>query len=91
MKVDVNSLVRTLPPALSAQAADKNNAATESTTDDRVTLGSSESAVRSLTAQAMEIPQIRQDKVDQIREAINNGTYNLDPLAIADAMIKSGE
>ena len=91
MKVDNNSLVRMLPPALGAQAAEKNNAATESATGDRVTLGSSDSVVRSLTAQAMETPQIRQDKVDQVRGAINSGSYNLDPHAIADAMIKSGE
>jgi negative regulator of flagellin synthesis FlgM len=91
MKVDFNSLASMLPTALSAQAAGKNTAATESATDDRVTLGSSDSVVQSLTAQALETPQVRQDKIDQIREAINNGSYSLDPHAIADAMIKSGE
>jgi flagellar biosynthesis anti-sigma factor FlgM len=91
MKVDVNNLASMLPTALGAQAAEKNNHTTESSTDDRVTLGSRDTQVPSLTAQAMETPEIRQDKVEQIRQAINNGSYNLDPHAIADAMIKSGE
>jgi negative regulator of flagellin synthesis FlgM len=91
MKVDVNSLASTLSTALGAQAAEKNKPTAKASTDDRVTLGSRDTRVPSLTAQAMETPEIRQDKVEQIRQAINNGSYSLDPHAIADAMIKNGE
>ena len=91
MKVDINSPASMPLAPSSTQAAGKDKVATSAATEDRVTLASNDALVRSLTAEAMETPQIRQDKVEQIRQTINNGSYNLDPQAIADAMIKSGE
>jgi flagellar biosynthesis anti-sigma factor FlgM len=35
----------------------------------------------------MSSPEIRQDKVASLQQAVSNGTYQLDPNAIAGAMI----
>jgi len=58
-------------------------------TEDTTTFSSDSLAVTNLAAQAMQTPEIRQDKVDSLREAIHNGTYQVDPAAVADAMLKN--
>ena len=42
----------------------------------------------SLTALAMQTPDVRQDRVSALREAVRNGSYQLDPGKIADAMLQ---
>ena len=55
--------------------------------EDRTTFKSDSASVSSLVSQAMNSPEIRQDRVDQLKQAISGGQYKLDPRAIADAMI----
>lgn len=45
--------------------------------------------VASLVSQAMDQPEIRQDKVDAIKAQIAAGTYEINPSKIADAIITS--
>lgn len=54
---------------------------------DRTTLTSGSSEVSSLVGEAMNTPEIRQDKVQNLQQAIANGQYQLDPDQIAGAMI----
>ena len=54
---------------------------------DRTTLSSDTASVQSLVSTAMNSPEIRQDKVDSLRTAINSGNYKLDPNEIASSMI----
>jgi flagellar biosynthesis anti-sigma factor FlgM len=35
----------------------------------------------------MSSPEIRQDKVDSLTQAVNSGTYQLDPAKIAASML----
>jgi flagellar biosynthesis anti-sigma factor FlgM len=35
----------------------------------------------------MSSPEIRQDRVDSLKQSIDNGTYELDPAKIASSMI----
>jgi anti-sigma28 factor (negative regulator of flagellin synthesis) len=35
----------------------------------------------------MSTPEVRQGTVDSLREAVNNGTYELDPNKIAASMV----
>jgi len=44
-------------------------------------------SVGSLTARALETPEVREERVEALRQAINNGTYQMDPGQIADAML----
>jgi flagellar biosynthesis anti-sigma factor FlgM len=44
--------------------------------------------ISSLAARAMESPDVRQEKVDALHEQVGTGRYQLDPAAIAEAMLK---
>lgn len=48
--------------------------------EDSVTLSS-------LASKALDTPEVRQDKVDSLRSAIQNGSYTVDPDQTADAML----
>jgi flagellar biosynthesis anti-sigma factor FlgM len=54
---------------------------------DRTTFTSDSSSVGSLVGKAMSSPEIRQDLVAQLKQAVNSGQYKLDPAAIASSMI----
>jgi flagellar biosynthesis anti-sigma factor FlgM len=55
--------------------------------DDRATLSSDSTSVSSLVSTAMSLPDIRQDKVASLRQAVTSGTYQLDPKKIAASML----
>jgi len=42
-----------------------------------------------LTSQAMNSPEVRQDKVDALRQSVNSGEYQIDPTKIAGAIVDS--
>lgn len=54
---------------------------------DRTTFTSDSSSVSTLVGKAMSSPEIRQDLVSQLKQAVNSGQYQLDPNAIASSMI----
>ena len=54
---------------------------------DRTTLTSGSGSVSALASQAMQSPEIRQDKVQSLQQAISSGQYKLDPDKIAGSMI----
>ena len=55
--------------------------------EDRTTFTSDTQSLSSLVSTAMNSPEIRQDKVDSLKESVSNGTYQLDPGKIAASMI----
>jgi len=55
--------------------------------EDRTTLSSSEQSLSALVSTAMSSPEVRQDKVDELTQAIGAGSYQLDPEKIAASMI----
>jgi flagellar biosynthesis anti-sigma factor FlgM len=55
--------------------------------EDRTTFTSDSSSIRSLAGKAMSSPEIRQDLVSQLKQAVDSGQYKLDPAAIAASMI----
>jgi flagellar biosynthesis anti-sigma factor FlgM len=54
---------------------------------DRTTFTSDSSSVGSLVSKAMSSPEIRQDLVSQLKQAVGSGQYKIDPTAIASSMI----
>jgi flagellar biosynthesis anti-sigma factor FlgM len=68
------------PPAVSQNS-------TVDATEDRTTLASGSTAVDSLVSQAMNSPEVRQDLVQTLQQAIQSGQYKLEPDQIAGAMI----
>ena len=55
--------------------------------DDRTSLSSDTASVNSLVSTALSSPEIRQGRVDNLRQAISNGEYQVDPASIAAAMV----
>jgi negative regulator of flagellin synthesis FlgM len=58
-----------------------------SSSEDRTTLTSDSTSLSSLVGTAMKSPEIREDKVASLKQAIESGQYKLDPSAIASSMI----
>ena len=55
--------------------------------EDRTTFTSDTQSLSSLVKAAMSSPQLREDKVASLQQAVSNGTYQLDPGKIAASMI----
>jgi len=93
MRVD---LTQSAASQISNEPTTKNvssrNATTTTVGDegDRTTLtsvSSDSNSVSSLIGKAMNSPEIREDKVGSLKQAIASGQYTLDPGAIASSMI----
>ena len=91
MKIEANS-----PPAIqlpvdrsAKQVLNNGLAGTQGLTEDRTTFHTDNTSVQALTSQAMNYPEIRQDKVDSLRQAVSSGTYQTDAAKTAEAMIDS--
>jgi negative regulator of flagellin synthesis FlgM len=54
---------------------------------DRTTLTSVSGSIGPLVSEAMSSPELREDKVQSLQQAISSGQYQLDPDKIAGAMI----
>ena len=93
MKIDVNSLAAN---QLSVdrgpkQVSNGSPAGIQSSTEDRTTLRTGTLSVQSLTSQALNTPEIRQDKVDALQQSVSSGQYQVSAKAIASAIIDNGE
>ena len=58
-------------------------------TDESKDLGGDSVTLSSLASKALDTPEVRQDKVDSLRTAIQNGSYTVDPDQTADAMLSN--
>lgn len=82
---NISSTQRGLAPTKASatsepEAAADNDAATLSLQGDRL---------KTMVTKALEANQVRLEKVEALRRAVQNGEYQLDPASIADAMIRS--
>ena len=55
--------------------------------EDKTSLSVDMLSISSLEARAMSVPQIRQDKVEALRQSIQNGEYRVEPEKIAQAIL----
>jgi flagellar biosynthesis anti-sigma factor FlgM len=69
-----------------SSAVESNVTAPSAGPEDRTTLTPASTSVESLVTAAMSSPEVRQEKVDSLRQAIAGGQYELDPAAIASAI-----
>ena len=54
---------------------------------DKTSFSSESMSLSALQAQALQTPEIRQDRVASLKAAISNGTYAIEPDKIAEAML----
>jgi negative regulator of flagellin synthesis FlgM len=89
MKVDlINGVSNQSPVELNTRPATTSSslAAAPAATQDRTTLSTSSSAVSALVSQAMASPEVRQDKVNALKQQIASGTYVINPSKIAQGI-----
>jgi negative regulator of flagellin synthesis FlgM len=90
MRIDLfNSTASQIASEQSAQQVNAPNASKSglSNEEDRATLTSDSTSVGSLVSTALSSPELRQDKIDSLRQAIGSGQYDLDPGKIAASML----
>lgn len=98
MKVDLNGIdSSTLSNVTSTQRGQTAAAATSAIQaeseigEDKATLSSDSASVDALTAKALQSSEVRQDKIEALRQAVKNGSYKIEPDKIAEAMIRQSE
>jgi negative regulator of flagellin synthesis FlgM len=90
MRIDLfNSTVSELSSEQTSQKISAENVARSGQPDaeDRATLSSDSASVGSLVSTALSSPEVRQDKVDSLKQAVNSGQYDLNPGKIAASII----
>jgi negative regulator of flagellin synthesis FlgM len=90
MRIDLfNSAASELSSERASQKATAENAAKsgQPQAEDRATLTSDSASVGSLVSTALSSPEVRQDKVDSLKQAISSGQYELNPGKIAKSII----
>jgi flagellar biosynthesis anti-sigma factor FlgM len=77
------------PPEISTDRASSSSASTQaaSATPQVDKFSGDSVSLNSLAAQALQVPEIRQDKVNGLRQQIASGEYRVDPQKTADAML----
>jgi flagellar biosynthesis anti-sigma factor FlgM len=93
MKIEVNSPSINLQPVDAGPKKVSNDVqvGTLSVPEDRTTFHSDAMSVQSLTSQALNSPEVRQDRVDALRQTVKSGQYQADAAKTAEAMIDSQE
>ena len=87
MRIDGNSpLPQGIGPERSEKVAKTDQAAAPGS-QDQTSFSSDKASLSWLSAQAMQMPEIRQDRVASLKSAIEKGNYALDPDQIAEAML----
>ena len=84
-----NSTAAELASELSSQQVSAQNSAKadQIAGEDHATLTSDSTSVGSLTTAALKSPEVRQDKVDNLRTAVDGGQYKVDPGKIAASIL----
>jgi len=92
MKVELNRpSLDSLAPSHGSPAGVSADHDLQAPEEDKATLSSDKATVDALAALALKSPEIRQDKVDALRQAIKSGQYSLEPDGIAEAMIRESQ
>jgi negative regulator of flagellin synthesis FlgM len=89
MRIDLNQAASQIANESNPKPVDAENVAASdlASSGDRTTLTSTQQSLNSLVSTAMSSPEVRQDRVDSLKQAISDGTYELDPEQIAASMI----
>ncbi len=93
MRIDSNQSGHTPPPnnrpATRAQTANSGSSPAGgglSVSEDQVQHSGIHVLVRALAAEAAQLPDVRQEKVSALRQAVQNGDYRPDPDQVAGAL-----
>ena len=68
-------------------AAVERSAAGGGLGDDQAQLSGAHAQVQALAAQASQLPEVRQERVQALREAVQSGRYHVNPEKVAGALL----
>jgi len=74
------------PRRNNADAGSAANSATRAPADDHAQLSGAHVQVAALAAQASQLPEVRQERVQALRQAVESGLYHPDPKKVAQAL-----
>ena len=91
MKIEVNNPGVAFQPASGNSKTVSSSSVSETvgSTEDRTTLHTDTQSVQTLTSQAMQFPEVRQDKVEALSQAVSSGQYQADASSTADGILSS--
>jgi len=90
MRIDLNNVLMT-GVERDGQTRKAGKGPSAPNVEDKTSLSSDALSVSSLTTQAMEAPSVRQDRVEALRQKVQNGEYNLDANKIAQAILQQNK
>jgi negative regulator of flagellin synthesis FlgM len=89
MKIDLNN---SIPDLTVTSRQNNNNPASTSPVhhaeEDTASLSFDRTSVGSLVSQAIAAPDVRQDKIDALRQAISSGQFKVEPDKVAEAILQ---
>jgi flagellar biosynthesis anti-sigma factor FlgM len=98
MRVDLNAGPQSLPESdraasASGSSSGPNSASASSgassvSSEDQAELSGAHAQVQALVAQAAQLPEVRQERVQSLRQAIQSGGYHSTPEQIAGAVFE---
>lgn len=97
MQVDLNGLDPTTLSSVTSTQQGKTAPTPVSDADADQTVGEDTATLsvgtdtKALAAKALESPETRQDKIEALRQAVQNGIYKIEPDKIAEAMIRDSQ
>ncbi len=77
------------PKAQASSPPDSSKPASSETTLDKVSLSLDISVTNRYVEEMSHVPEIRQDKVLRIQQALENGEYSVPATALADSLLKT--
>jgi flagellar biosynthesis anti-sigma factor FlgM len=90
MRIDLNPGARSLPESnrstSQSSVGGANAVPSNPLGEDQAQLSGAHLQVQSLVAQALQLPEIRQEKVNSLRQAVLGGGYQPSPTQVAEAV-----
>jgi flagellar biosynthesis anti-sigma factor FlgM len=91
MRIDGNQPAQSLPESgrsgnPSPASGEARNSASSPLGEDQAQFSGAQGQVQALAEQTLQLPEIRQQKVDALRQAVLGGSYQISPKQVAEAM-----
>jgi flagellar biosynthesis anti-sigma factor FlgM len=89
MKIELNGPAssQALAETSASRVSNNSTSSTQNTAEDRITFHST--SIQSLTSQALQSPEVRQSNVERLRQTVNDGQYNANSTATANAIVSN--
>jgi flagellar biosynthesis anti-sigma factor FlgM len=89
MRINLDHATQPLPESTRAAAQNSpaaGSSATKPLGQDQTQLGGGHAQVQALAAQALQLPEVRAERVDALRQVVQSGRYQASPGAVAGAV-----